>query len=93
MKKREWELLVEERVLNKKIVGVKYMPSKDAWDMGWQQRCVMFKLDDGTWLMPQCDDEGNDAGALWHSGKTPEQQTVFPTLNTRDLEDVLDERV
>lgn len=85
MEQKEWELTIEDRVLNKKIVAVKYMPSSEAYDCGWFQRPVMFKLDDGTWLMPQSDDEGNDGGAMWHSGKTPEQQTVFPVLETRDL--------
>lgn len=85
MEQKEWELSIEDRVLNKKIVAVKYMPSTEAYDMGWHQRPVMFKLDDGTWLMPQSDDEGNDGGSMWHSGKVPDQQTVFPVLETRDL--------
>lgn len=32
--------------------------------VGWVRAPVVIELDDGTLLIPQSDDEGNDAGAL-----------------------------
>jgi hypothetical protein len=33
--------------------------------LGWNNRCVIISLDDGTSIYPSKDDEGNDAGALF----------------------------
>lgn len=51
-------------LVGKKIVDVYYMSEKDADDMMWNHRAIVIKLDDGSDFIPQCDDEGNDAGCL-----------------------------
>ena len=40
------------------------MNDKEIEDIGWHSRPVCMQLDDGTWIFPMADDEGNDGGAL-----------------------------
>ena len=51
-------------LLNKKIVKVEYMTVKESEHMMWSYQPVCFLLDNGNWVFPMADDEGNDAGAL-----------------------------
>ena len=48
----------------------------------WYNRPISFTLDDGTRLMVQRDDEGNDGGALWYAIKDGED--VLPVLGLED---------
>ena len=59
-----WNKEAEEMLLNKKIVKVEYMPVKESEHMMWSYQPVCLLLDDGKWIFPMADDEGNDAGAL-----------------------------
>lgn len=55
-------------LVGRKIVSVKPMEDATAKMMGWYKRPFVLTLDDGSILIPQCDDEGNDGGALdWFS--------------------------
>jgi len=40
------------------------MSEEDAEDMGWDSRPIQILLENGTWLTPQQDDEGNDGGSI-----------------------------
>lgn len=62
-----WNKKAKEVLLGKTIVSVNYMTQKNADDMGWHKKPVMFKLSDGTTCYLSCDDEGNDGGALFYS--------------------------
>ncbi len=53
-----------KQFIGKTITDVAYMDKADAEEMGWDQRGVIFELDDGTQLIPFQDDEGNGPGAL-----------------------------
>ena len=59
-----WNKEAEEMLLNKKIVKVEYMTVKESEHMMWSYQPVCFLLDNGNWVFPMADDEGNDAGAL-----------------------------
>ena len=48
----------------------------------WYNRPVSFTLDDGTRVMVQRDDEGNDGGVLWYANKDVED--VLPVLSLED---------
>ena len=50
------------------------MSREDAEDMDWYNRPIQILLENGTWLTPQQDDEGNDGGSI---------STNFPTLSIR----------
>ena len=60
----DWTKRAKKLLLGKKIVKVEYLPESEAEDMMWSSRPVVFMLDDGTWIMPMADDEGNNGGAL-----------------------------
>jgi hypothetical protein len=64
-----WNKRAREVLLGKTIVSVNYMTEKDAENMDWYNRPVMFKLSDGTVCYLSCDDEGNDGGALFFTTK------------------------
>ena len=70
-----WNKKAQELLLNKKIIKVEYMDSKEAKNAMWDNRPVRIILEDGTNIFPMRDDEGNDGGALW--------------LGNHDLDEVL----
>tara|TARA_Y100000996_G_C22267411_1_gene538549 strand:- start:302 stop:538 length:237 start_codon:yes stop_codon:yes gene_type:complete len=59
-----WSKKADKLLLNKKIVAVEWMTEGESENLGWGSRPVCLKLDDGTWIFPMRDDEGNDGGAL-----------------------------
>lgn len=69
-----WETAARKVLLNRKIVGVRYMTREEADDHGWPTRAVVFKLDNGTLIYPSSDDEGNSAGSMFTTD--PEEQTL-----------------
>lgn len=78
-----WEQRARDALVGRKIVDVQYMTKENAKEHGWFARPLFLKLDDGSVVFPQSDDEGNDGGALGH-GLPPwgrrRRRTVFPVL-------------
>jgi hypothetical protein len=75
-----WNDIGKQLLVGHKIVKVEYMSKEEAGDFGWDNRPICILLDNGLWLYPSRDDEGNDAGALWTSdGRHP----ILPVLSTR----------
>ena len=62
-----WMNDIQKALVGKKIVEVAYLPVADLEEWGWSKSPIVLTLDDGTVLIPQMDDEGNDGGALWTS--------------------------
>ena len=60
----KWEQKAQELLMGKRIIGVKYMSTDEANESMWGNRPICILLNDGTWIIPQSDDEGNDGGAL-----------------------------
>ena len=46
------------------IVKVRYLSEKEADDLDWYCRPVVMLLDNGEYIFPMADDEGNNGGAL-----------------------------
>ena len=59
-----WNKTAEKLLLGRKIVKVEYIPVDETDKMMWSYQPVSFLLDNGTWVYPQADDEGNEAGSL-----------------------------
>ena len=59
-----WRKKADKLLLNKKIVAIEWMTEGESENLSWGSRPVCLKLDDGTWIFPMADDEGNDGGAL-----------------------------
>ena len=77
-----WNKQAKKVLLGRKIVQVKYVDSEEAKSYMWYSRPISFTLDDGTRLMVQQDDEGNDGGALWYGNK--DGQDLLPVLGLED---------
>ena len=72
-----WCDVAKKLLLNRKIVGVRYLLDEEMEMLGWDQRSIVLILDDGNMIFPSSDDEGNRAGALFtNDPKTP----VLPVL-------------
>jgi hypothetical protein len=64
-----WNKRAKQVLVGRTIVSINYMTKKDADEMQWGKRPIVFKLDNGTICYLSCDDEGNDGGALFFSDK------------------------
>jgi len=60
----KWTKFAEKQLLGKKIIKVDYLSDDEAKDSMWYNKPVIFQLDNGAWVYPMRDDEGNDGGAL-----------------------------
>lgn len=74
---QKWTEVASDLLLNRKIVKVRYMEQSEADDMGWYSRPVAFLLDNGIWVFPSADDEGNNGGSLF---TTDSNNSVLPVL-------------
>ena len=62
---KHWQTTSEFWLLGKKIVKCRYMSDEEMKETMWHNRPICLLLDDGTWIIPQRDDEGNDGGSLY----------------------------
>lgn len=62
----------------KKISSVRYLTQEEAEGMGWHKRPLVIRFTDGSYLMPQSDDEGNNGGAMHYQDDA--QENVIYTL-------------
>ena len=72
-----WNDRISKILVGRKIVKVEYMSLKDAEDSDWYSRPVQIQLDNGVWLIPTSDDEGNNGGAIHTNLKN---DAVIPVL-------------
>ena len=59
MNDKKWIDDISKVFLNQKIVKIEIMTNEEAEALGWDQRAVMFQLENGTWFFASQDDEGN----------------------------------
>ena len=82
---QKWKNRLSPQILGQRIVRVRYMTKTEAEDFGWYKRPLMMMLDNGTWLIPQQDDEGNDGGALRLLNPNAElEEELAPVITTDD---------
>ena len=79
---KKWTEFAKKRLVGKEIVAVEYLTDQEIENIGWYYRPLAFKLSDGSWVYPQCDDEGNDGGVLYYHNEDDSQ--VFPVLSKGD---------
>tara|TARA_Y100001938_G_C8081552_1_gene429464 strand:+ start:523 stop:816 length:294 start_codon:yes stop_codon:yes gene_type:complete len=77
---KKWETSANKMLLGKKIVKIRWLSKLSAKkDFGWYKRPIILTLDDGSEIMPQMDDEGNDGGALlWVNPNETVEIEAFP---------------
>ena len=73
--KIHWQKKVAKELVGRKIKTVRYLNKEEAGD--WWSVPIAIQLDNGKWLTPMRDDEGNDGGAI-HT--TIEGLPCIPTM-------------
>tara|TARA_Y100000310_G_scaffold271436_1_gene285932 strand:+ start:2472 stop:2759 length:288 start_codon:yes stop_codon:yes gene_type:complete len=76
MTEKEWTKKASDELVGRKIAKVEWLTSGEAKEAGWYKRPLVLVLDNGAWIYPMADDEGNDGGALATSSKA----RVWPVL-------------
>lgn len=61
-----WTDKATTALVGRTITRVQYMTKDNAAGTGWYKRPIFLVLDDGSFIFPQSDDEGNNGGALSH---------------------------
>ena len=79
--KKKWQDRAEKILLGRKIVKVEWLTDKECEDSGWYNKPICMLLDDGTWIYPSKDDEGNDGGALFTTSKV---ESCLPVMSIGD---------
>lgn len=65
--RKHWELYVTKALFGRKIVAARYLNDAEMENLGWDKSGIVLLLDDGNYIYPSRDDEGNGAGALFTS--------------------------
>lgn len=66
----DWEKLSADLLVGKTVKSVRYMNEAEAENNGFYSRPLCIEFDDGIWIFPMSDDEGNNGGALATSSET-----------------------
>lgn len=75
---KQWAEKAAALLVGKTITGVRYITEKEREGLGWSKRSLVLILDDGTYLWPSADDEGNNAGSFFTTDRSLE---VIPTIS------------
>ena len=67
--RKRWTEKCKKHLVGKKIVHVRYLNKKEMDDLGWDQTPLVMFFNDGSYMFPSQDDEGNDGGSLFTSFK------------------------
>ena len=81
---KKWNDIASAQLVGRRIVSVSYMTEEEARSWGWTSRGLVICLDDGNYLLPSADDEGNGAGALFTSNKKNPVLPVLPAFLTEE---------
>ena len=68
-----WTDKIAKHLVGRKITKVEYIPTEEMDENMWYKRPISIQLDNGHWITPLMDDEGNDGGAM---------STTFKDLGT-----------
>ena len=79
--KKKWQDKAEKILLNRKIIKVEWFTDKEAGKWMFCNKPIAMLLDDGTWIFPSADDEGNNGGALFTTSKI---ESCLPVMGIGD---------
>ena len=75
--RKRWNKICQKHLIGKRIIQVRYMNQKELDDLGWEQTPLVMFFNDGSYMFPSQDDEGNDGGSLFTSFK---DLSVIPVI-------------
>ena len=79
--RKAWQDKAEKILVGRKIVKVEWFSDKEAKEWMWYSKPIAMLLDDGTWIFPSADDEGNNGGALFTTSKV---ESCLPVMSIGD---------
>lgn len=68
--KPQWVSDAAKLLIGKKVTEVRYLTENEQSHLGWNGASLVLFFDDGSYIFPSSDDEGNDAGAFFTSSKS-----------------------
>lgn len=76
-----WTEKAAKLLVGKTVRSVRYMSVEEADNLGWESQPLIIEFSDGSYIFPQADDEGNDAGALsYGSYRSSKDEDLFPVM-------------
>ena len=75
MTEKKWKERATKKLVGRKIVSVEWLSEEQTRKSGWYSRPIVLVLDNGGYILPMQDDEGNNGGALETS------EGVWPVLS------------
>ena len=75
-----WDSHAEKTFLDRTIIRAEYMSDQVRDVHGWNSCPLVLWLDDGNTVYASCDDEGNDAGALFTLTECGRGSDCFPVI-------------
>lgn len=69
MKTKKWEIFISKFLVGKTIKKIEYLTKEEARECGWNSIPLVIIFDDGSYIFPMSDDEGNNGGAMATSSK------------------------
>jgi len=75
-----WDSHAEATFVGRTITRAEYMGEQVKDDHGWNSCPLVLWLDDGNTVYASCDDEGNDAGALFTLTECGRGSGCFPVI-------------
>lgn len=76
---KRWTKDCKKFLVGKRVKEVRFLTVEEANEMDWSQRPLVIVFDDGSYIFPSQDDEGNNGGSLFTSDK---DLTCIPVLST-----------
>lgn len=78
-KYQRWIKYGEQHLLGRKVVEVRLLTDSELSNLGWDNATFVIFFNDGTYIFPSQDDEGNGPGALFGHSKKHGDLT-FPVM-------------
>ena len=72
-----WTAKARKLLVGRTIAAVRYMTEEEAADSDFYSSPIVIIFDDGSYIFPMRDDEGNDAGAL---ATSDEENPTLPVI-------------
>lgn len=74
---RETLLKFNKHLEGKTIERIRFLGDEDMDDMEWSSRPVVITFTDGSFIIPQSDNEGNDGGSIFYQDKSNKAYIIY----------------
>ena len=55
---------IHKNLVGRRIVGFGWLTKEESRGLNWSYQPCILELDNGHWIIPMSDDEGNEGGTL-----------------------------